>query len=273
MAVDPAERPLLPGPCLQLRHGALEVAVAPQAGGRLAQVRHHGHAWLVGPGDGHDGAIAWGCYPMLPWAGRIRHGAFAFGGRRYVLPANLGAHAIHGVGFDRPWQVQAQSASACRLLLTLPQDAHWPFGGQAVQEVQLEHDRLALRLTLTAGDQPMPHPVLGWHPWLRKPDQLEFQPHAQLPRDADGIAVLPPHPPGPGPWDDCFLNDAPVAVRRDQARLVLRSDCDHWVVYDQPAHATCVEPQSGPPDAFNLRPEATLAAGATVQARFDWQWR
>jgi aldose 1-epimerase len=34
----------------------------------------------------------------------------------------------------------------------------------------------------------------------------------------------------------------------------VESECDHWVVFDVPAEATCVEPQSGPPDAFNLTP-------------------
>ena len=28
--------------------------------------------------------------------------------------------------------------------------------------------------------------------------------------------------------------------------------CDYWVVYDMPAHSTCVEPQTATPDAFNV---------------------
>jgi len=43
--------------------------------------------------------LAWGSYPMVPWAGRIRHGRFRFDGEEYELPINFGAHAIHGVGF------------------------------------------------------------------------------------------------------------------------------------------------------------------------------
>jgi aldose 1-epimerase len=44
------------------------------------------------------------------------------------------------------------------------------------------------------------------------------------------------------------------------------------VVYDEPAHATCVEPQSGPPDAFNLGRARDLEPGASLSARFLWEW-
>ncbi|HBK47105.1 MAG TPA: aldose epimerase [Xanthomonadaceae bacterium] len=268
---DVAQRPLSPGPVLRLGLGELEVVVAPQAGGRLAQVVHEGRAWLVGPGEGYDAAIAWGCYPMLPWAGRIRNGRFGFGGRTHRIPPNLGAHAIHGLGFDRSWQVEAVSASECVLTLALPEDAAWPFGGRAEQRIRLGAARIQMQLLLRAGTRPMPMPVLGWHPWLRKPEQLQFGPEAMYPRDSEGIATLPLAPPTAGPWDDCFVHRGEVRMRRDGAILQLASDCDHWVVYDQPLHATCVEPQTGPPDAFNLR-DSVLHAGQAVQARFEWSF-
>ena len=34
--------------------------------------------------------------------------------------------------------------------------------------------------------------------------------------------------------------------------MTIDSDCSHWVVYDETSHAICVEPQSGPPNDFNL---------------------
>jgi aldose 1-epimerase len=44
------------------------------------------------------------------------------------------------------------------------------------------------------------------------------------------------------------------------------------VVYDETAHATCVEPQSGPPDAFNLAPTEYLSPGASISACFLMEW-
>jgi aldose 1-epimerase len=74
-------------------------------------------------------------------------------------------------------------------------------------------------------------------------------------RDEFGIPTGALVEPVEGPWDDCFVNVEPVVLHYDRAvapSVRVESDCDHWVVYDMPTDATCVEPQSGPPDAFNL---------------------
>lgn len=265
---EPALTALPPGELVRLRRGDWEVAVSPSAGGRIAQITVAGFHWLVGPDEGHAGAISWGAYPMLPWAGRIRHGRFAFEGRSYQLPVNLGPHAIHGTGFDQPWQVLEQSDATLRLGLSLDDDGRWPFGGQAEHAVELQADRLRLRLRVTAGERAMPRPVVGWHPWFRKLAYSDFAPSAYYPRDAEGIATLPLAPP-PGPLDDCYLNDQPVRIEREGRRLELRSDCHHWVHYDEPEHATCLEPQSGPPDCFNLHAGDTLLPGESVEAWFE----
>lgn len=277
MASDPGgqepdpQAPLAPGPLLRIGEGDLQVEVAPQAGGRIAQIHKDGVAQLVGPDDGWPAAIAWGCYPMLPWVGRIRHGRFAFGGRQWQVPANMGGHAIHGVSMWMPWQVDAHDARSIDMTLQLPRDARWPFGGRARQRIEVEGPgRLALGLSLRAVAGPMPV-AMGWHPWFRKPERLEFHPSAIYPRDAEGIATLPTVAPTPGPWDDCFLNTREVVLHRAGQRVRLASDCDHWVVYDEPAHTTCVEPQTCPPDAFNLMPRV-LAPGEVLEAWFRMEW-
>jgi aldose 1-epimerase len=272
MPVDAALRPLAPGGLVRLSGGALAVDVAPAAGGRIAQIAFDGVEWLCGFADDNAAAIGWGSYPMLPWAGRIRRGRFVFEGREHRLPANLGAHAIHGVGFVLPWHVDARSSNWLELSLQLPEDETWPFGGIARQRIAIDGDALKLDLSVTAGARAMPKPVLGWHPWFRKPERIAFSPRAHYPRDAEGIATLPLAPPLPGPWDDCFVNTQPVTLHRAGQSLTLTSDCDHWVVFDEPAHATCVEPQNGPPDAFNLD-AAVLAPGRMLAAWFHLHWR
>lgn len=264
--------PLAPGPLLRIADGALAVEIAPEAGGRIAQIRWHGEPQLVGHGEqGGEAAIAWGCYPMMPWCGRIRAGRFRFGGQEYVLPPNLGGHAIHGTGFVLPWQVRAHSARQVEMTLDLPCDARWPFGGRAAQRIAVAGDRLELALAVTAGERPMPA-SLGWHPWFRKPLRLQFDPEAMYPRDEDGITRLPPGPVAPGPWDDCFVNHRDVVLQRADVRVVVSSDCTDWVVYDATAHATCVEPQTAPPDAFNLDASPALAPGQTLAMRCELRW-
>lgn len=263
--------PLPPGPLLRIARGRLAVDIAPAAGGRLAGIACDGVEQLVGAGQVGAAAIAWGCYPMLPWAGRTRHGRFAFGGRRYALPCNLGGHAIHGVGFTMPWRTDAHAPAHVELSLDLPEDARWPFGGSARQRIEVGGDWLRLELSVAAGARAMPV-ALGWHPWFRKPERMTFSPEGIYPRDADGIATRALAPVPPGPWDDCFLNRAPVLLHRAGRTLTLSSDCVHWVVYDVPAHATCIEPQSAPPDALNGDAQI-LEPGESRSIRYLMAWR
>ncbi len=262
--------PLAPGPLVTIADGPLTVEIAPEAGGRIAQIVCDGIEQLVGHGDATSATIAWGSYPMAPWAGRIRHGRFGFQGRRYRLPPNLGTHAIHGVAFALPWQVDARVARRVDLSLALPEDKRWPFGGICRQRIEVGDRRLRMTLSVTAGARAMPV-TIGWHPWLPKPDRIEFSPTAMYPRDADGIATRPLARPSPGPWDDCFVNQEPVLLHRAGQCLRLTSDCRHWVVYDETGYATCIEPQSGPPDGPNLDP-VTLSPGQSHAAWFLMEW-
>jgi aldose 1-epimerase len=269
---DTALLPLPPGDLVRIGSGALDIQVAPAAGGRIAGVRCDGVEWLCGYAEDNAAAIAWGCYPMLPWAGRIRDGRFRFEDRDYQLPASLGPHAIHGVGFLLPWTLTARTSAQVEMTLDLPEGRTWPFGGSAHQRIAVNDRTLRLELSVSAVGRAMPGPVLGWHPWFRKPDKLDFTPSHCYPRDAAGIATTPPGPVPPNPWDDCFINSRPVLLERSGRRLRLTSGCEHWVVFDERAHATCVEPQSGPPDAFNLEPARRLAPGETAAAWFQMQW-
>jgi aldose 1-epimerase len=94
-------------------------------------------------------------------------------------------------------------------------------------------------------------------------------------RDADGIPTGELVAPSPGPWDDCFTGlSRPPRLRWPGAiDLWMETRCDHWVIYDEPAHAICVEPQTGPPDAFNLGTGVAIATPATpVTASWTIRW-
>ncbi len=258
-----------------LEAGGARVVVMPSRGGRLGSVRLAGAELLVTRRA--DGPLHWGAYPMAPWAGRIRHGRFTFGGRDHQLPLAMPPHAIHGVVWDRPWTVTGVAVASASLEIEL--DDRWPFRGRVEQRFELDERGLAVTLTLRAVDT-MPA-TIGWHPWFRRaigapdaaPVRLDFEPGQMLVRDHEGIPTGRLTAPSAGPWDDAFtgLRSNPVLEWPGRVRLELSSTCDWWVVYTLPEQAVCVEPQSGPPDAVNLTP-AVVEAGDTLRHTMRWRW-
>jgi aldose 1-epimerase len=237
---------------IALTSGPVNAEISPADGGRIAQLTIDETPLLIDHTPGAE-VTGWGSYAMVPWAGRIRRGRFVFDGVEYQLPINFGDHAIHGVGFSRPWTVEAHDDRHASLLLDMPTDGDWPFGGVATQQITVDDDGITMVLTVTATDAAFPV-SFGWHPWFRKPSSMKFHPTAMYRRDDDHITVDELVPVSAGPWDDCFENTEPVLVTIDGVGLELTSNNDIWVVFDEREHATCIEPQTGPPDAFNIAP-------------------
>ncbi len=258
------------GKTLVLEAADARLVVRPEEGGRLGSVVVGGRELLVTSDP--QGLIHWGCYPMAPWAGRIRRGRFAFEGREHQLPLGMPPHAIHGVVYDRPWTVRSADTIDIEL------DERWPFRGRVEQRFALDEDGLTVTIRLDARE-PMPATV-GWHPWFRRrlaevsaPASLDFDAAEMLVRDAEGMPTGERVTPPAGPWDDAFTGvRRPPALEWGSAlRLELESTCPWWVVYTHPVDAICVEPQSGPPDAVNLAPEVVLPGGPLVH-EMHWRW-
>ncbi|MCU0259600.1 MAG: hypothetical protein MUE78_01145 [Ilumatobacteraceae bacterium] len=251
---------------IELVAGSATCTVAPELGGRLASLRVEGRELLIG-GDADASPMQWGSYPMAPWAGRVRHGRFRFEGIEHRLALGLPPHAIHGTTYLVPWEVVRRDGASCELRRELD----WELGGVATQRIEIADDHLRCELAVTAGDRAMPAEI-GWHPWFVRPTSFTFHPIARYRRDEEHIATSELVAPGPGPWDDCFVNVRPVVLHHEGLDVELTSDCIDWVVYDEPEHAVCVEPQSGPPDAFTLRPRR-VAPGGTLRRWYRIGWR
>ena len=250
---------------MELNSARASVRIDPDLGGRVASLVVDGNELLVtGTADSHP--MMWGIFPMVPWAGRVRRARFRYNARSIHLPVNFEPHAIHGTGYAARWSPQSDGS----LTHQFPDD--WPFGGYAVQRFELRDDGLTCTIEVHTGRQPMPA-MAGWHPWYRRPVELTFTAAQMYERDTDhmpnGALVAPP----PGPWDDCFTDvDQPLHLRwPDGPSLAITSSCDHWVIYDEPTDALCVEPQTGPPDEFNLT-KSHLEPGESMTAwmRLDW---
>ena len=245
------------------------VQLDPGSGGRIASLELDGVELLV-PRQGGDW-LRWGCYPMVPWAGRVRDGRFEFDGQQYQLGLDLPPHAIHGVGYRANWE----SVSPGTLHLNL--EGLWPFGGWVEQRVELTELFLAITMSIRATRR---MPVMaGWHPCF--PRQLSRGGQAELSfngsfmwqRDDVGIPTGKRVPVPPGPWDDCFgdLAGPPVVRWPGFGSIRLESNMTSWVVYDEEPDLVCVEPQSDAPDALNRAPRV-LEAGEMLDAWMKISW-
>lgn len=262
---------------LVLERDGVRLEIRPAAGGRMSSLVVHGSELLARTGAD---PVAWGCFPSVPYPGRIRDGTFEFDGRRIDLPRNLPPHAGHGTVLDRPWNVIDDRT------LSIDLGPDWPFTGRVTQRIDLMSEALHLSLELEA-DEPMPAAV-GWHPWFRRqltgtatrpvapsgPAALGFEAARMFVRDADGIPTGALVDPTPRPWDDCFigLRCAPTLTWPGVLSLELTSTCDYWVVYDEPAETICIEPQSAPPD-FVHRDPPVVVPGRPLTATMTWRWR
>lgn len=237
---------------------------------------------------------------MAPWAGRVRHGRFTFLDRAVQLGLNhddssttggatihppitpgidgdAGAtdrrHSIHGTTFTLQWTVGEEDTAYLAMHCDLASALGWPFGGRATQIIEVTTNRIRCTLAVEATSEAFPASI-GWHPWFAKPTAVEMEPLARYELDATALPTGRLVRPGEGPWDDCFVNRSPVHLHYDRAAaavVTITSDCDHLVLYDRPPHATCVEPQSGPPDAPNVRPEV-VGIGEQLRRTMTWAW-
>jgi aldose 1-epimerase len=262
------------GPVLELTAGDACLRLQPEHGGRIAGLTVAGLELLVTPEvDDHN----YGAFPMAPWTGRVRDGRFTFDGVDYQLPLNKPPHAIHGTARDHPWTVDVAGDSSA--VLTQELTRPWPFGGRVVMRFDLAPGALDLTFEVHAGDTAMPAEC-GWHPWWQRQagrgDQLEVEVHASAMYALDRVGI----PTGeltditPPPWDDCFTElGKPAAILHwpGAASVEIATDCPCLVVFTEPENAICVEPESGPPDQFNLGPRVVLP-GEPLVVHSTWSW-
>jgi len=243
--------------------GAIAV-VDPEGGGRLTRLAV-GDVDLLAPA---------GCFVMAPWAGRTGWGRFSHGGIEHELPVDLPPHAAHGTVRGVAWTVEAAAPDRARL--SAPLGPAWPWPGRCEHTVAIHDDHLALSAAVHA-EAPFPA-VLGWHPWFAPGAAIGLDAEAMLERGADHLPTgrrVSPVASGTRPLDDCFEGVRwPVTLTwGDGPRLTVDADgCDHVVVFDELAHATCVEPQTAPPDALRAGTAGLVEPGRPLRGAVRVTW-
>lgn len=159
------------GNSLLLSNAGLELELTPSVGGAIANF-----AWTGGGGrfpilrpsnSPLENVLDAACFPLVPFANRIRGGQFAFRGKEVRLAPNMTGDPspLHGQGWTNAWSVE--SSGDCEAALAFDHaPGEWPWAYQARQHFRLDGDALHLRLTCrNVSDKTMPC-GLGFHPYF-----------------------------------------------------------------------------------------------------------
>lgn len=246
--------------------------------GRVPLLRHAAPQAVM-PGTVREMA----CFPLVPYSNRIARGRFSFTGTPYQLALNFGDHpnSIHGVGWQRAWQVTQATRTEATLCLYHRSDTNWPFAFTVEQRFQLTPTALRIDLALT-NQHTGPAPAgLGLHPYFpRGSVTLRFHADGVWHNGAEMIpthrTTIPPawnhataRPVGSAALDNCFDGWTGIATLAWPDRTLTLEASEifrHLIVYTPPGQDFfCVEPVSHANDAINRGAMHVLAPGETLR--------
>lgn len=260
---------------LTLRSAALQCDLKPELGGCIAGL------WLDGipvlrstPAPDLHSVRQAGSYPLVPFSNRVSQATLQWQGTDHPLVPNWAPdpHAIHGVGWERPWTVLEASDTFALLSYEHQADASWPFAFDSSQAFKFEAHALELSLNITNQSAAAIPVGLGWHPFfVKRPDShVQF---AATGRWEMGDDKLPTHrAPHTGldtacatlDVDHCFDGwDGTVMLQDSVLTTRVTSSLSRLVVYSTPSSdSIAIEPVSHVNDAVNRMAQTGASADA-----------
>ncbi len=254
--------------------GRARAVVRPDVGAGLARydLLHCTPLFRPAPDDTAD-PFALANILLVPWSNRIGGSGFLYGGERYALPHNVpGDVALHGSGFQRPWQVAHADATRVDLELECDQPPPFRYTARATYELRDGALHVTLAVVNVAGIE-LPY-GLGIHPWLpRTPRGTLLMPATEvwltdaalLPTARVPVATKPDWDfSTPRPLPQTFIGNAfagwthRATLAWPERGLALDIEAgaslDTCIVYspDAACDFVCIEPVTHPPDAHNL---------------------
>jgi aldose 1-epimerase len=263
---------------MELKAGRLRCQLAPELGGSVAGL------WLDGtpvlrstPAAELVSGRQSGCYPLVPFSNRIGQATLVWQGTQHPLIRNNGdePHAIHGVGWQRPWSVLDSDETSAMLSYEHAPDASWPFAFDCSHTLRLRPDGLELTLALTnQAGQPAPA-GLGWHPWFpkRPASRIAFRAGGRWEMGADKLPTV--RRVSGGLEADCAVLDVDhcydgwngqAQLRDEVLQVKLVSSLSRLVVFTQPTREfVAIEPVSHVNNAVHLYAAGAAAADLGLQ--------
>ncbi|ADO47513.1 aldose epimerase [[Enterobacter] lignolyticus] len=252
-----------PGPTgipVMLENEQIKLCVVPQDGARITSLQAFG-AEVLRQWHSERRAFQYGCFPMVPWVGRLGYSTLRVGDETYILPANKPPHALHGMACYSSWDIVSQTSET--LILRCHPGAPWPWKCEILQTIALAENTVALRLEIHAIGDSFPASA-GWHPWFNKKLgqgnelRVSFSPDWQEEAGNDELPSGNRVSPQPGPWDDCFGFEQGIHATLSwpgRLRMEMTSGSQSLVIFDKQPDATCVNPMTQAPNAINKTPQ------------------
>jgi aldose 1-epimerase len=213
-----------------------------------------------------------GSYPLVPFSNRVGHAQLQWQGTDRPLIKNFDPepHAIHGVGWERPWAVLESSDTFAMLSYEHKADAAWPFDFDTSQVFKLGAGALEMTLSVTNQSQQAAPVGLGWHPYFAKRagSKLHFNATGRWEMGADklpthreanaGLDVDPNHL----TVDHCFDGWSGAVTLQDALlRTRITSSLNRLVVFTTPQRGDiAIEPVSHVNNALHMM----AASGASA---------
>ena len=252
-------------PPLTLAVNNFRCEIAPDLGACIAGLWLDGIPVLRSPGAAAlTSARQSGSYPLVPFSNRIAQATLKWNGTSHPLVQNNGSepHAIHGVGWQRAWQVLDASDRFALLSYEHKPDASWPFAFDTSQAFRLTGHELELTLSITNQSATATPVGLGWHPYFvkRPGSHIAFEATGRWEMDA---LKLPTHrTASPGLDTDCAALDVDhcfdgwngvLHLRDDTLHTRISSKLSRLVVFTHPSKDfVAIEPVSHVNNAVNL---------------------
>ena len=156
---------------VKLQSWPLAIELAPDVGGAIRRFDWSEEGRTVpilraAQGD-HPKVLEMGCFPLIPFANRVRGGRFSFRTREVNLTPNMAGDPspLHGQGWLSAWEVVRADADSAELAFRHWAD-EWPWDYQGRQAFALDDNGLQVTLACrNLSDRPMPC-GLGMHPYF-----------------------------------------------------------------------------------------------------------
>ena len=243
---------------VSIAHGSTEASVD-LLGAHVSALSIGGISVVKPSRDGRQthGGIA----VLIPYAGRVRGGEYAFGGETFRLPTGKDGNAIHGFAKDARWKLERKESGSVLLGAVLRGKGYPGVLGAKIRYSAGPRSFSTTCSLTNLGRSPCPV-VVGFHPYFLAHDWRIAAPSVAYRYRLRGLfptgAGAPYHMRRAGPkaeLDDCFRATGTLELLTERYRLrMARRLMPYLVIYNgeyAEGESVAVEPYTGLPDAYN----------------------